>query len=128
MSDYCVYRIDCAATGKAYIGLTKVGAVRRFRDHKYLAANGGAGALYAAIRKHGADAFAVSVLEDGLGCEDACAREIAPEVEIAITEIWAICPRRWTDTWLQLAGRRLSTRQGPRLSVKALSSRCADGL
>lgn len=83
MSDYCVYRIDCAATGKAYIGLTKVGAVRRFRDHKYLAANGGAGALYAAIRKHGADAFAVSVLEDGLGCEGACAREIALIAELS---------------------------------------------
>lgn len=77
MSDYCVYQIDCAATGKAYIGLTKTGARKRFATHCYLALAGQAGALYAAMRKHGVEAFSIAVIEDGLPLELACDREIA---------------------------------------------------
>ena len=77
MSEHVIYRIDCATSGKAYIGLTKVGAHRRFRDHRYAARTGRAGALYAAMRLYGEDAFTLSVLEEGLAREQACEREIA---------------------------------------------------
>lgn len=82
MSSHCVYRIDCAATGKAYIGLTKAGAAKRFAAHKYNALTGRGGALYAAIRKHGVEAFSVCALEEGLTLEQACEREIALIAEL----------------------------------------------
>jgi len=80
--NHCVYRIDCAATGKAYIGLTKAGVAKRFATHKYNALTGRGGALYAAIRKYGVEAFSVCVLEDGLALEQACEREIALIAEL----------------------------------------------
>lgn len=73
---YCVYRIDCSATGKAYIGLTKVGADRRFRAHLYNSRRGAGGALYAAMRKYGEDAFAVATLRRALTLEQAQIAEI----------------------------------------------------
>lgn len=76
MSEYCIYRIDCAASGKAYIGLTKAGVRKRFSAHKYLASTGKQGALYAAMRLYGPAQFAVVVLEEGLTRDEACAREI----------------------------------------------------
>lgn len=76
MSEHCVYVLTCAATGKAYIGLTKVGARRRFAAHCYNARTGKGGALYAAIRKHGADSFTVDTVAEGLTVEQACALEV----------------------------------------------------
>lgn len=73
---HCVYLITCSATGKEYVGLTKVGATKRFKAHVYNAKRGHGGALYAAMRKHGTDAFSVSVLADGLTVDQAQEREI----------------------------------------------------
>lgn len=73
---YCVYRIDCSATGKAYIGLTKVGADRRFRAHRCNSRRGAGGALYAAMRKYGEDAFTVATLQCSLTLEQAQRAEI----------------------------------------------------
>lgn len=73
---YCVYLITCAPSGKAYVGLTKCGADRRFRAHKYNSARGAGGALYHAIRKYGPEVFAVSVLRQGLTLGQAQCAEI----------------------------------------------------
>jgi group I intron endonuclease len=76
MSQYAVYLITCAASGKRYVGLTKTGAQKRLRTHIYNAYANQGGALYAAIRKYGCDAFSVEVLRDGLTQEQAEAAEI----------------------------------------------------
>lgn len=75
-TQHCVYRIVCSATGKTYIGLTKAGAEKRFRAHKYLARKGASGALYNAIRKYGPEAFAVEVIATGLTAAQAQSLEI----------------------------------------------------
>lgn len=73
---HCVYLITCSVTGKEYVGLTKVGATKRFKAHAYNAKRGHGGALYAAMRKYGCDAFSVSVLADGLTAKQAQEQEI----------------------------------------------------
>lgn len=82
MYNHCVYIIACAATGKQYVGLTVVGADKRLRNHKHNARSGRGGLLYAAMRKHGVDAFTVSVLESGLSKTEACVREVALIAEL----------------------------------------------
>jgi len=81
MSDYAVYRLTCASTGKCYIGLTRAGVDKRFKAHVYNAISGKGGALYAAIRKHGADAFSIELLREGLTRQEACAIEKALIIE-----------------------------------------------
>jgi len=77
MYDYELYRVTCSANGKLYIGITKAGTAKRFRDHCYLARSGRRGALYNAMRLHGVGAFSVETLAVGLAHDDAAAREIA---------------------------------------------------
>lgn len=76
MNDYAIYRLTCSISDKSYIGLTKIGVAKRFKAHTYNALKGGSGALYAAIRKHGAGVFLVETLRTGLTREEACATEI----------------------------------------------------
>lgn len=61
-----VYLIVCLVTGKRYIGKSKRDLERRWYEHVYHAHTMSTKmVLYAAIRKHGADAFEKSVLEEG---------------------------------------------------------------
>ena len=66
--------------GKRYVGQTKQSLRKRWQGHVYDASGnrgyGGCRALDRAIRKYGADAFVLTVLEDGVPVEDLDAREI----------------------------------------------------
>lgn len=73
---FCVYLITCTASGKRYVGLTSRTAPKRFKTHVYNGLNGREGALYAAIRKYGPEAFVVKTVAEGLLRRDACEQEI----------------------------------------------------
>lgn len=58
---YFVYKITCSINGKSYIGIS-VDPQRRLRQHRNKARNGSGYALHNAMRKHGVDTFAMTVL------------------------------------------------------------------
>lgn len=60
---FCIYRHVCRVTGKSYIGLTGYGPERRWSQHRQSANLGAPTIFHRAIRKHGADAFDLEVLE-----------------------------------------------------------------
>lgn len=72
---YTLYKIVCSANGKAYVGYTSKGADARFRAHLLNARWKRKTALYDAIRRHGQEAFAVSVLLECDTHAEACERE-----------------------------------------------------
>ena len=57
-----VYLLTNTKTGKRYVGKTKMGLARRWRQHLQAAANGAGFAIGAALRKHGAAAFTRQIL------------------------------------------------------------------
>lgn len=75
-----VYLIRNSVNGKGYVGVTRFSAEVRFAQHIAAARRGEPWSLHRAIRKHGADHFAVEVIADGLSGAEAQALEI---VEIA---------------------------------------------
>jgi group I intron endonuclease len=93
MNDYCVYLLICTSTGKCYVGLTKAGVSKRFKAHVYNARAGKGGALYAAIRKYGPEAFTRETLLEGLTREEACEAEKA-----LISERNTRCPNGYNVT------------------------------
>jgi len=74
------YRITNAATGRCYIGVTVRGLRRRWTDHLRAARNGVKTALYAAIRKHGEQAFSIEHIAS------ATSRELLKALERAIID------------------------------------------
>lgn len=60
-----VYLLTNKANGKGYVGKTKRSFVQRWKEHVHNAMNGHVEMpLYAAIRKHGADAFEHKILQE----------------------------------------------------------------
>lgn len=74
-----VYLISHRLTGKAYVGKTKRTLEQRWREHLQASRSGSDLLLSRALRKHGPEAFLVTVLE---GCAD--------EVELDERERWWI--------------------------------------
>lgn len=70
-----VYLITNTANGKRYVGVTRYTLAKRWGEHKAGAAAGRGGALYAAMRKYGAEAFAIEPIASCLSIEDATAVE-----------------------------------------------------
>lgn len=68
----CIYSLTCRPTGQVYVGLTSVTPSRRFDQHCRAAERGSPALLHVAIRVHGADAFAVALIEE-VGDEKALA-------------------------------------------------------
>jgi group I intron endonuclease len=56
---FCAYVITNNVNGKIYIGITKRTLATRFGHHLFRARHGSQTRLYAAIRKHGAENFAI---------------------------------------------------------------------
>ena len=71
-----IYRIKNTITGRCYIGLTTRSVECRWDEHVGSAAIDTKGVLYDAIRKHGKDAFEISILEQHESLEDLCKAEI----------------------------------------------------
>lgn len=63
---YCVYLITCLVNGKQYCGQTMNSVSKRWTSHKCDARKGKDILFYRAIRLHGENNFAVSVLREGL--------------------------------------------------------------
>jgi group I intron endonuclease len=61
-----VYMITCEVNGKRYIGLTRSYVSNRWHQHKVGARQGKTGALYAAMRKHGEEAFRIDHIASAL--------------------------------------------------------------
>lgn len=59
----CVYVITNKVNGKQYVGKTIEGVEARWREHCLSAKRGSLHGIHRAIRKYGADAFVVEVLE-----------------------------------------------------------------
>lgn len=70
-----VYYIACEPTGMGYVGITGWTIEKRFKRHIWNARRKRPGALYDAIREHGAAAFSVSFIEATVSWDDACERE-----------------------------------------------------
>jgi group I intron endonuclease len=64
MSYAHVYLLTNLPTGKQYVGISRCTAAKRFKNHCNEARKGSTVFLHRSIRKHGKDAFAVTVLED----------------------------------------------------------------
>lgn len=58
-----IYRITHAETGRSYVGQTRNQLAIRWSQHKHGARSGNRGLLATAIREHGAESFAVTVLQ-----------------------------------------------------------------
>ncbi len=59
---YDVYLLESPSGGR-YVGLTKAGVKARWRSHTHAARHGSPYALHRAIRKYGAKAFSLTVIE-----------------------------------------------------------------
>lgn len=57
-----IYAITCEVTGKRYIGMTEMTPGRRWDAHLRACRNGAKTALYGAMRKHGAERFALTTV------------------------------------------------------------------
>lgn len=73
---YIIYKIVCAANGKIYVGYTSKTAEERFETHLLNARWKRKTALYNAIRRYGADAFAVEEIARCGTHAEACEKEI----------------------------------------------------
>jgi group I intron endonuclease len=60
---FTLYKIVNRATGRAYVGITKLTAAARWTQHKKMARNRPGHTLHRAIRKYGAETFDVQILE-----------------------------------------------------------------
>jgi hypothetical protein len=89
-----VYCITNAVNDKQYVGCTAVAVERRWRKHLSKARNGSGFLLHAAIRKYGASAFGVDVLEV---VEGERADLIAAEIR-HIGERQSVAPRGYNMT------------------------------
>jgi group I intron endonuclease len=69
-SRFIAYVITNAVNGKQYVGVTVRGLRRRWTDHVRAARDGVATALYAAMRKHGVEAFTIEHCACALGRDD----------------------------------------------------------
>jgi len=72
-----IYCITNSANGKVYVGQTKGTPEKRFTNHLCDADRGVDSPLCHAIRKYGKEAFALSILRDGLNVDSIDAAEIA---------------------------------------------------
>ncbi len=77
LARFNVYLVVCHETGKRYVGITSGDVARRWKDHIYYSrrARAASSALGAAIRKYGAEAFAVESVACALSAKDAQAIE-----------------------------------------------------
>ena len=69
MASVRIYKIECLTTGKLYVGQTSAKVKARWRNHLSRARTGTSAhcsALYAAVQKHGEQAFVVSEVVSGL--------------------------------------------------------------
>jgi group I intron endonuclease len=71
-----VYQITCTVNLKSYIGITCRGLQKRWADHRASAKSRPTTKLHWAIRKHGVEAFEVSILETVTDFEVAKAAEV----------------------------------------------------
>jgi group I intron endonuclease len=62
MNQTVLYRVDCAASGKSYFGITKRPLKRRWQDHVRNSKHESIPGLAGAIRKYGVEAFTVSCI------------------------------------------------------------------
>lgn len=75
-----VYLVTNSNNGKRYVGITTLGVQERWKGHLRAAEKGAELRLSRAIRKHGVDAFALSVLQE---CTDVEALKLAEQRWIA---------------------------------------------
>ena len=71
---FSVYYVSCALGG-GYVGITKWAVRKRFARHLRNAQHGRGGVLYDAIRRYGADAFHVELLQHANDWDEACVAE-----------------------------------------------------
>ena len=76
METFTTYLITNKNNGKMYVGVTKHSVEERWLGHVYVANIGAEFLLSNAIRKHGTDAFEISVLETSSSLEEMKASEI----------------------------------------------------
>lgn len=65
-----IYKITNIVTQDFYIGKTTKTAQERFNRHLYLSGYGSNCHIHASIRKYGKENFSLSIIEDGIDCED----------------------------------------------------------
>jgi group I intron endonuclease len=70
-----VYKIECRNNGKIYIGITSLPPAKRFEQHLAGSRKQSSLRLAQAIRKHGAEAFVLTVLEQELSHKKAIEAE-----------------------------------------------------
>lgn len=85
-SNYALYKITHAATGKAYIGQTSKGANSRWAKHRSRARTGLKGRLYDAMRRYGISAFDFRVL---VVCQDAAYLKACEVLAIAAFDTYS---------------------------------------
>lgn len=74
--EYDVYVITCLMNQKQYVGITSVGAEKRWKGHVFDSTSPWANTHFGrAIRKHGPDNFVVEILEKVIRKDAACAAE-----------------------------------------------------
>lgn len=78
-----IYKIDCTASRKSYIGITKTSTKARWTRHRYVARQGSPIAISRAIRKYGFRSFKIRLLEIAETFEEAAAIERQMIVEHA---------------------------------------------
>ncbi len=74
-TNWLVYKITCTISHKSYIGITKTTIEQRWVRHRNTAKRGSPIAMSRAIRKYGANAFALELLATEGAFEDAAATE-----------------------------------------------------
>ena len=76
---WSIYKATCLVNGKAYIGLTKINPILRWRNHLWRVNSKtkviGRFAIHNAIRAHGPRAFRLEILSTHISLEDASAAE-----------------------------------------------------
>lgn len=72
-----IYKITLISDGRCYVGITKRGHRRRWRDHLCAAKKGVRGPFHAALRAHGEEAFRWEVVGVAATEDEAVAKEIA---------------------------------------------------
>ena len=77
-----VYVIENMLDNKKYVGITSLGALKRFEQHVYDASKGSNYLLHKAIRKHGLSVFKLTIIEVCDTWKHACDAEIRVIAEL----------------------------------------------
>lgn len=81
-----VYKVTNTANDKVYVGKTIVSLANRWRQHLHNARAGHKTYLYKAMRKYGADKFAIEIVDQALLAEEVEAKEVEWIAQLCATD------------------------------------------